>query len=91
MLIGSQYPVSIQIEAWDRLGFMRDLTAVVAEEKVNLASVNLINHDDQTISILVTLEIEGLAQLSRLLRKIDAVRGVINITRVGDNVSAKKN
>jgi len=89
--IGSQYPVSIQIEAWDRLGFMRDLTAVVAEEKVNLASVNLVNHDDQTISILVTLEIEGLAQLSRLLRKIDAVRGVINITRVGDKVSAKKN
>jgi len=89
--IGSQYPVSIQIEAWDRLGFMRDLTTVVAEEKVNLASVNLVNHDDQTISILVTLEIEGLAQLSRLLRKIDAVRGVINITRVGDKVSAKKN
>ena len=88
--IGSQYPVSIQIEAWDRLGFMRDLTAVVAEEKVNLASVNLVNHDDQTISIFVTLEIEGLAQLSRLLRKMDAVRGVINITRIGDKVSAKK-
>ncbi len=86
----SLYPVSIQIEAWDRLGLMRDLTAIVAEEKVNIASLNLANHEDRTISVFMTLEIGGLTQLSRLLRKVDAIRGVINITRVGDEASVKK-
>jgi len=29
------------------------------------------------------VETEGLAQLSRLLKKIEVVKGVINITRIG--------
>ena len=84
------YPVSIQVEAWDRVGLMRDITTVVAEEKVNIASVNLANGDDHTISIFLTLETKGLAQLSQLLKKIDAVRGVISVTRVGYEASKKK-
>jgi len=78
----SLYPVSIQVEAWDRVGLMRDITTVVAEEKINIVSVNLENHDDQTISTFLTLETEGLAQLSRLLKKIEVVRGVISISRI---------
>jgi len=85
----SLYPVNIQIEAWDRVGLMRDITTIVAEEKVNIAAVSSIHHDDHTVSENFTLETEGLAQLSRLLKKIDAVRGVIRITRIGDRVSVK--
>ena len=78
----ARYPVSIQVEAWDRVGLMRDITTVVAEEKINIDSVNLVNQDDKAISIFLTVETEGLAQLSRLLKKIEAVRGVTKITRV---------
>ena len=79
----SLYPVSIQVEAWDRVGLMSDITTVVAEEKVNIASVNLANGDGHTISLSLTLETKGLAQLSQLLKKIDAVKGVISVTRIG--------
>ncbi len=82
------YPVSIQVEAWDRLGLMRDITTVVAEEKVNIASANLTNQDGHTISTFLTLGTSGLAQLSRLLKKIEAVKGVKSVTRVGNE--AKK-
>jgi guanosine-3',5'-bis(diphosphate) 3'-pyrophosphohydrolase len=85
------YPVNVKIEAWDRVGLMRDITTVVAEEKVNIASVNLANGDGHTISISLTLETKGLAQLSQLLKKIEAVKGVINVTRIGDEVSKKSN
>jgi len=85
----SLYPVSIQVEAWDRVGLMRDITTIVAEEKINIAAVSSTHHDDHTVSENFTLETEGLAQLSRLLRKIDAVRGVISITRTGDETSVK--
>ena len=84
------YPVSIQVEAWDRVGLMRDITTAVAEEKVNITSVNLTEGaDGQTVAVFLTLETKGLAQLSRLLKKIDAVKGVLGVTRVGSEVSKK--
>jgi len=85
----SLYPVNIQVEAWDRVGLMRDITTMVAEEKVNITSLALHNHDDRTVTMHFTMETQGLAQLSRLLKKIDSVKGVIRIVRVGDEASAR--
>jgi len=68
---------------------VRDVTAIVAEEKVNIAAINLNNRDDSTTSIFLTLETRGLAQLSRILSKIEGVRGVIGVTRVGDEATTK--
>jgi len=81
------YPVNVRIEAWDRVGMMRDVTTVVAEEKVNISSVNLVNHEDRTISIFLAMETKGLTQLSRLLKKVEAVKGVISVTRIGDDAA----
>jgi GTP pyrophosphokinase len=81
------YPVKIQVDAWDRVGLMRDVSTVVAEEKVNIASMNLANGSGQQITMFLTLETKGLAQLSQLLKKIDGVKGVISISRVGDEAS----
>ncbi len=77
------YPVNIQLQAWDRVGLMRDVTTLVAEEKVNIASASLANGDGHTITMYLTLETKGLTQLSQILKKIDGVRGVISVTRVG--------
>ncbi len=85
----SLYPVNIQIEAWDRVGLMRDITTILAEEKVNITAVSSISHNDHTVSEYFTIETKGLAQLSRLLGKVEGVRGVINVTRVGDESTMK--
>lgn len=74
------YPVDIQIDAWDRVGLLRDITTVIAEAKVNIASMNTTYHDMVT-SIFATLEITDMAQLTQLLSKIQAVRSVISVTR----------
>jgi guanosine-3',5'-bis(diphosphate) 3'-pyrophosphohydrolase len=71
------------VDAWDRVGLMRDVTTVVAEEKVNIASVSLADGNGQNITMFLTLETKGLAQLSQILKKIDAVKGVISVSRVG--------
>jgi GTP pyrophosphokinase len=62
---------------------MRDITTVVAEEKVNIAAVQMQNHDDHTVTLYFTFETEGLAQLSRLLVKVEGVRGVNSVARIG--------
>jgi GTP pyrophosphokinase len=87
--IDAVFPVKIQVQAWDRVGLMRDITTLVAEEKVNITSVNLVNNDDQTISTFLTLEMANLVQLSRLLAKIEGIRGVISAIRLGDGASPK--
>jgi len=81
------YPVNVQVEAWDRVGLMRDVTTMVAEEKVNITSVNLADGDGQTITLYLTLETKGLAHLSQVLKRIDAVKGVLSATRIGDDIS----
>jgi len=85
----SLYPVSIQVEAWDRVGLMRDISTIVAEEKVNITAVNSTHHDDHTVTEYFALGTRGLAQLSRLLGKIEGVRAVTMVTRVGDEATVR--
>ena len=86
---GSVYPVNVQVKAWDRVGLIRDISTVVAEDKVNIARISFTNNTDYTTSLYFTLEINGLAQLSRLLAKVEGIRGVISVTRVGDESAVK--
>ncbi|UCG54278.1 MAG: bifunctional (p)ppGpp synthetase/guanosine-3',5'-bis(diphosphate) 3'-pyrophosphohydrolase [Dehalococcoidia bacterium] len=86
----SQYPVSIQVEAFDRVGLVRDVSTVIAEEKVNIASMNVVEHSDRTTTLYLTLETRGLAQLSRLLTRIGGIRGVSSVFRVGDDATVKQ-
>ena len=83
------YPVSIRVEAWDRVGLIRDITTVIAEGKVNIMAVSSTHHDDATVSEYFTVGTKGLAQLSQLLGKIEGVRGVLSANRVGDGVTTK--
>jgi GTP pyrophosphokinase len=87
----SLYPVQIQVQAIDRVGLMRDISTIVAEEKINIAGVSLANSSAGSISIFFSLEATNLAQLSRLLVRIEGVRGVTSATRIGEWVSAKAN
>lgn len=76
------YPVSIRIEAWDRVGLLRDITTVVTEEKVNMVGVRTSEHGEGSVTITTTLETTGIEQLSRLLARIEIIRGVRSVERV---------
>lgn len=86
----AQYPVSIQVDAWDRVGLVRDVSTVIAEEKVNILSMTVTEHNDRTTTIILTVETKGLAHLSRILARIGGVRGVLNMNRVGDESGGKQ-
>jgi GTP pyrophosphokinase len=86
---GTTYPVSVVVEAFNRVGLARDITVVVAAEKVNIANMNVSEKPDQQAMISITIDIEDLGQLSRVLSRIEGVRGVINVTRAGEGTSIK--
>ncbi len=78
---GQMYPVAVHIEAWDRVGLLRDVSTIISEEKVNMGGVRTQEHGDGTTSVYLTLETTGIAQLGRLMTKLESVRGVISVTR----------
>ncbi len=85
----SRYPVSIQVDAWDRVGLVRDISTILAEEKINIASMTVTEQGDRTTSLFFNLETSGIPQLSRLITRIEAIPGVSGATRVGAESGAK--
>ena len=75
------YPVAIKIEAFDRQGLLRDIATVVAENRVNMSALEVHVYDDKTAVVSATVEIDSLAQLSRLMEKIEGVRDVHTVAR----------
>ena len=75
------YPVRVTIQAWDRVGLLRDLTTQVSEQGVNIASVVTTENPDGTATTSLTLYTTGIAQMSRLFSKLEGVRGVLSATR----------
>ena len=74
------YPVRMQIDAWDRVGLLMDVTSLVSGEGVNIASC--VSREIEDISVIsLTVFIKGIDQLNRLFSKLEGVKGVIGVTR----------
>ncbi len=75
------YPVDIQVEAYDRVGLLRDITTLLAEHKINIESVNT-QYNDDVFTMWATIEIKSMSQLNHILNRIMSLKGVINATKV---------
>ncbi len=75
------FPVTIRVRAWDRVGFLKDVSTLLADERVNILSVLTTTHDDRTVTLLVTVEVEGIGQLGKILRKLEGIRDVYEVRR----------
>jgi len=75
------YPVRIIMKAYDRVGLLRDVTALVSNEGVNIASVVTGEYTDGTVTLSLTCHTTGLDQLNKLFSKLDGVHGCISVTR----------
>ena len=85
------YPVRVRMEAYDRVGLLRDTTMLVSEERVNIASVVTEENQDGSVTMELTLHTTGLDQLGKLFSKLESVRGVTSVTRVrSGSMSAAK-
>jgi GTP pyrophosphokinase len=76
------YQVDIAIEAYDRSGLLRDITSVLANDKINLSGVNtLTDKQDGIARMNLTIEITDISQLSRVLAKIGQLPNVVKARR----------
>jgi GTP pyrophosphokinase len=76
------YPVVVRVIAYDREGLLRDIAGVVADEDINLSAANVATRKKENMdTITATLEITDIAQLSRVLAKIDQLPNVLEAKR----------
>ncbi|QQD22112.1 GTP diphosphokinase [Venatoribacter cucullus] len=77
------YPVDMLIQAYDRTGLLRDVSALLANERVNVTSVNTSsNQGENTASMQLTVEVESLERFGRLMTRIAQLPNVISARRV---------
>lgn len=75
------YPVSVQIRAYDRDGLMRDVSTLVSNEGISMSSIHVSTEESLAIFDLV-MGITDLAQLSRVLNRLEALPNVLEARRV---------
>ena len=76
------YPADLVLEAYDRQGLLRDVSAVLADEKVNVDSIHT-RTDQQRMQAQMELRIfvPGLATLSSVMGKLEQLPNVTSVRR----------
>jgi GTP pyrophosphokinase len=82
------FPVTVRVEAWDRVGLARDVAALLADEGLSMTAQTAVVHKDQTATVWATVEVNGLDKLSRVLHRLEGVRDVFSVVREVGKVPA---
>jgi GTP pyrophosphokinase len=81
------WQVRIGIEANDRPGLLRDVTNLVADQGIEVVSLNTATHPaDGSVRMTLMVEVSDLSRISRLLtplEKVPGVHGARRITKAG--------
>jgi guanosine-3',5'-bis(diphosphate) 3'-pyrophosphohydrolase len=75
------YPVSVRIRAYDRDGLMRDVSTLVANEGINMPSINVSTKNSLATFDLV-MAVTDISQLSRVLNRLEALPNVLEARRL---------
>ena len=76
------YAVNLRIVGHDDIGIVTNITSVISQEKdVILRSINIDSHDS-LFSGTLTLLVDEFSRLTKIIRKIEGVKGVKQISRV---------
>ena len=75
------YEVRLAVDLEDRLGALAAVTAVLASMKTDVRDMQVRTFDDNTASIVLTVRINDLKHLDKVVKSVRGVKGVIDIAR----------
>jgi GTP pyrophosphokinase len=77
-----EFPVDIEVQAFDRRGLVRDVSAALADEKIGIqAMTTRTDRRDNVAHMQIGISIDGLPQLSQILSRIAQLPNVISARR----------
>jgi len=75
--------VELSVSAYDRRGLVRDVTDVLALERLSIeAMTTTTDRGAGTAHVSVTVTVGDLEQLTRVLKRLAAVQNVIHVRRI---------
>lgn len=77
---GAAFEVDILLKAFDRQGLLRDISDVIAKDKLDVLRVNTESRGEYA-NMRLTVRVKELQQLSRLLLRLQHVPNVIEVVR----------
>ena len=77
---GAAFEVEVHVKAFDRQGLLRDISDVIAKDKLDVLRVNTESRGEFA-TMQLTVRVRELAQLSRLLVRLQHVQNVIEARR----------
>jgi GTP pyrophosphokinase len=81
-LAGGEFPVDIEVQAFDRRGLVRDVSAALADEKISIRGMTTVtDKHDNVAHMRIGISISGLPQLSKVLSRIAQVPNIISARR----------
>ena len=81
--INNNYSVDVVIKAYNRRGLVRDISAVVAGEDVDIITIqSLTDKESNKADFKLRLELSGIDALDRVLIKIQQIPNIIEVFRV---------
>ncbi len=81
-LASHDFPADIEVQAFDRRGLVRDVSAALADDKISIQGMNTVTDKrDNVAHMQITISITGLPQLSHVLARISQVANVITARR----------
>jgi GTP pyrophosphokinase len=75
------HPVPVRVLALDRVGLLKDVSTLLSDERVNILSMLTQTHDDRSVTLLLTIEVESVEQLSRTMHRLENLRDVVEVRR----------
>jgi len=77
-----EFPVDIEVRAFDRRGLVRDVSAALADDKISIQGMNTVTDKrDNVAHMQIAISITGLPQLSRVLTRIAQLPNIISAKR----------
>ncbi|MEW5966187.1 MAG: bifunctional (p)ppGpp synthetase/guanosine-3',5'-bis(diphosphate) 3'-pyrophosphohydrolase [Pseudomonadota bacterium] len=77
---GAAFEVDIRLKAFDRQGLLRDVSDVIAKDRLDVLRVNTESRGEYA-HMQLTVRVKELPQLSRLLTRLQHVQNVIEVSR----------
>ena len=78
----SAYSVDLIIEAYDRYGLLRDITALLDNERINISALQTLSDKRKnTVDMLITAEIRSINELSRILTRLNQLPNIASARR----------
>jgi GTP pyrophosphokinase len=76
------FPIDVNVRAFDRRGLVRDISAVLADAKINIQAMTTVTNEHQgTAEMNLRITVRDLEELSRVLARIQGLPNILSARR----------